>query len=148
MSLVLNIMANDISGYFISYTPDEVSIIPKLSCPKLFPELGIFLEYLSRRNALHYLDDLGRSVFRRRFGKYMHMIFYYFHGIYLKTILFSNMLEYFFKTLRDFFRKYPFTVFGYPDQMIFQIIYGVFRSSNSHTVFYNSYYFLYQGIKV
>jgi|WetSurMetagenome_2_1015567.scaffolds.fasta_scaffold139432_2 hypothetical protein len=146
MILELNIMAYDISGYFITHTPDEVSIIPEFSCPKLFLEPGIFFEYLSRRNALHYLDNLRWSVFRRSFGKYVHMIFHYFHGIYLKTILLRNMLEHFFKILRYFLRKYLFTIFRNPYQMILKIIYSVFRSSDSHAVFYNSYYFLYQGL--
>jgi hypothetical protein len=112
MSLGLNIVANDFSSYFISYTPDKVSIIPRLSSSKLFLQLGIFFEYLSRRYTLHYLHYLGWSLFRWHFGKYVHMVFHYFHGVYLKTILFGNMLEHFFQISHDFFRKYPLTVFG------------------------------------
>ena len=146
MSLVLNIVANDVDGYFVSDTPDEVSVIPKLSCPKLFPKLGIFLECLSRRDTLHYLDYFCRRVFWRCFGKYVHVVFHYFHRIYMKAILFGNMLKHFFQVFCYFPVEYLFPVLGYPDQMIFKAIDGVFGSSYSHAVFYNSYYFAYQGL--
>ena len=144
MSLILNIVANDVSGYFVTHTPGEVSVIPKLSCPKLFPELGKFLEYLSRRDALHYLDYFCRRIFWRCFGKYVHMVFHYFHRVYVKAVLFGNMLKHFFKVFRYLPVEYLFPVLGYPDQVVFKIVDGVFGSSYSHAVFYNSYYFAYQ----
>ena len=139
MSLILNIPANDVSSDFIANTPDKIPVIPKLSRPKLFPELGKLLECLSRRDTLHYLHHLSRRVFRRGFGKYMHVVFHYFHSIYVKAVLFSYMQEDPFKIFRYLSAEYLLPIFGYPHQMVFKVIDGMFGSSYSHVVFYNSY---------
>ena len=144
MSLVLNIVTDYVSGYYITNTPYKVSIIPKLSRPKLFPQIGIFLECFSRRYTLHYLHYICRRVFRRCFGEYVHMIFHHLHCVYMKTIFFCNALKHILQIFRYLSAKYLFTVLWYPYQMVFKIIDSVFGSSYSHAVFYISYYFVYQ----
>ena len=146
MSLVLNIAADEVSSYFVSHTSDEISIAPKLSSPKLFPKIREFLECLSSRNTFHYLNYIGWGVFGRRFGEYVHVIFHYLHCIYIKAILFCNTLKYFFKVSGYFLVEYLFTVFGYPDQVVFKIIDGVFDPSYSHAVFYNRWNLHYQDL--
>ena len=43
MRLILNIFSYYVSGDFISNTLDKITIVPQLTCPKLFPNLGKFL---------------------------------------------------------------------------------------------------------
>jgi hypothetical protein len=139
MTLVFNIFTNDIGGYFVSYTPNEVSVIPQLMRPKLFPQFGIFLKHFSGRYAFHYLHNLRRSIARRSFDKKVHMIFHHFHDIYTKLILFRYLLEDFFHVSSHLSIKYVLPIFGYPYQMILKIIDSVLGTSYPHAVFYNSF---------
>ena len=138
MSLILNIPADYIGSDFIANTPDEIAIMPKLSSPKLFLELRKFPKYLPRQYAFHYLHDLSRRVFRRSFGKYVHMVFHYFHDIYMKALFLCYMLEDFFQISRYLSVKNLPPILGYPNQMVFQIVDRVLRPSYSHATFYNS----------
>ena len=135
MILVLNIATNDVSSNLISNTPDKVTVIPQFSSPKLFPGVGKLLEYLFCRYALHYLYQSGWRISRWRSQKHMHMVLNYFHGIYFKTILFTYPLKYFLQIARDITTQYILPVFWNPDQIIFQIVDGLFGSFYTHDIF-------------
>ena len=135
MRLVLNIFSNYVSGDFISNTPDKIAIIPQLTCPKLFPNLGKFFKQLPARYAFHYLYYFCWSIPRRCFQKYVQMVFYYFHCIYRKSIFLSDMNKYFFQVARNITGQYLLSIFWYPYQVIFQIINGMLGSSYSHAIF-------------
>jgi hypothetical protein len=62
MSLILNIFAYYISGNFITYTSNKISIAPKFPRPKLFPQLRELPEYLACRYTFHYLCGLGWRI--------------------------------------------------------------------------------------
>jgi hypothetical protein len=57
----------------------------------------------------------GVRVLRRGFDKYVDMVFCHFHGIYIKIILFSYVLEDVFYVSSYIGIKYKLTVFGNPD---------------------------------
>jgi hypothetical protein len=63
------------------------------------------------------------------------MIFYYFHGIYLKPIFLSNMIKYFFQVPRNIPGQYMLSILRYPLQVILQIVNGMLGSSYSHAIF-------------
>ena len=135
MSLVFNIFPNDISYHVISNTPDEIAIIPQLSCPKLFPKLGIFLKDFPRRYAFHYLHHIGWRISRRCSHEYMHMVFHDPYRVYLEFILLGYLFKDFFEIFRHFSIQYLFPVFRYPYQVILQIVDCMFCPSDSHAVF-------------
>jgi hypothetical protein len=135
MSLVFNIFPDDIGYNFISNTPDEVSIIPHFSCPKLLPQLGILFEYFSGRYAFHYLYYFRRRIPRWCSHEYVHMVFHYSYRIYLKFIFLSNLFEDFFKVLRFFWIHYLLSIFRYPYQVVLQIIDRMLCPSYSHAAF-------------
>ena len=58
MSLELNIFTGYIGGHFITNTANEVAVIPQLSSPELFSQLGELLERFSRRDVFHDLYHL------------------------------------------------------------------------------------------
>jgi len=132
MSLIFNIFPNYVCGYFVTNASDKIAVIPQLPCPKLFPQVGKLLEYLTGGDALHHLNNLRRRISRRDFNKYVNMVCHNFHRIYPEPILFGYLSEYVFYVTRYFFIKYLLHVLRYPHQVIFQIIYGMLCPSYSH----------------
>ena len=132
MSLIFNIFPYYVSGDFITYTPDKISIAPKLPSPQLLPQFREFLEHFSSRYALQYLNYLRRRVLRWRFYKYMHVVFHHFHRVYMKLILVSNPPKYLFQILPNIAIQYIFPILRYPDQVILNIINSVLCSSYAH----------------
>ena len=135
MRLVFNIFSNYVGGDFISNTSDKIAIVPQLICPELFLNLGKFFKQLPTRYAFHYLYYFCWSIPRRCFQKYVHMVFCYFHGIYLKPIFLSNMIKYFFQVPRNIPGQYMLSILRYPLQVILQIVNGMLGSSYSHAIF-------------
>jgi len=133
MSLIFNIPPYDLSGDFVTYTPNKISIAPELPSPELFPQFGKFLKYLSGRHTFQYLHYLRWGISGWCLNKYVHMVFHDFHRIYPEFILFSYPLKYLFQVPRYLLVQYLLPVLRYPHQVIFQIIYGVFCPSHSHT---------------
>jgi len=132
MSLIFNIPAYNLSGDFVTYTPNKISIAPQLPNPELFPQVGKFLEYLSGRQIFQYLRYLRRGISGWCLNKYVHMVFHDFHRIYPEFIFLSNPLKHLFQIPRNFPTQCVFPVLRYPHQVILQIIYGVFSPSNPH----------------
>ena len=122
MRLVFNISSNYIGGDFVTYTTNEVTVIPQFPRPQLLSQFREFLEYLSRRYTFHYLNYLRRRILRGYFNKYVNMIFHYFHSIYIKVIMLSYLIEYLFQVTRYPFIQYVLPIFRYPYNMIFQIV--------------------------
>jgi hypothetical protein len=63
------------------------------------------------------------------------MVFYDFHGIYLKPIFLSDMIKYFFQIPRNIPGQYLLSILTYPYQVIFQIVNAMLGSSYSHAIF-------------
>ena len=135
MDLILNILPNYISRYFVSHTPDKISITPKLSCPQLFPQFRKLPEHFSCRNTFQYLHYLRRGISGWCFYKYVYMVFHDFHRIYLELVLLCNTSKHLFQILRNFPTQYMLPILRYPHQVILQIIYGVLRPSYAHAIF-------------
>ncbi len=135
MGLILNIFADCISGYFVTNTPDKVTVTPQFPSPKLFSQLWKPLERFTGRDTFHHLYHLCRRVSRRCLNKYVYMVFHDFHRIYPKFILLGYPPKYFFQVPRNLLTQYMLPVFRYPYQMILQIIYGMFSPSNPHATF-------------
>jgi len=132
MSLKLNIFTDYIGGHFITDTANEVAVIPQLSSPELFSQLGELLERFSRRDAFHDLHHLCRRVFRWCFNKDMYVVFHYLHCIYAQLILFGNVPKDLLYISRNLPFQYMLPVLRYPYQMVLQIIHGMVRPSNTH----------------
>ena len=135
MSLVLNIFPYYVSGDFITYTPNKISIAPKFPRPKFLPQIRKLPKYLTRRHTFHYLYHLCRGIPRWCLNKYMHMVFYHLHRIYPELISLSNPLKNLFQVLRNFPTQYVLPVLRYPYQVVLQVIYGMFCPSYTHAVF-------------
>ena len=133
MGLIFNIFPYYVSGDFITYTPDKISIAPKLPRPKLLPQLRKLPKYFTRRHTFHYLHHLCWGITRWCLNKYMHVVFHHLHRIYPELIFLSNPLKHLFQILGNFPTQYVFPVLRYPHQVILQIIYGMFSPSNSHS---------------
>jgi len=132
MRLIFNIFPYYVSGDFITYTPNKVSIAPKLPCPQLFPQFRKLLKYFTGRHTLQYLHYSCRGISGWYLNKYMHVVFDNFHRIYPELILLSYPLKYLFQVLRNFTTQYVFPVLRYPHQVVLQIVYGMLCPSNSH----------------
>ena len=135
MNLIFNIFTYYVGSDLISYTPDEISIIPKFTRPQLLPQFRKLLKYLTGRHTLQYLYHLRRRIPRRYLNKYVHMVRHNLHCVYTKLILLGYMLKHLFQILRNFPTQYLLPILRYPYQMILQIIYGMFGPSNPHIGF-------------
>ena len=134
MSLIFNIPPYDLSGDFVTYTPNKISIAPELPSPELFPQFGKFLKYLSGRHTFQYLHYLRWGISGWCLNKYVHMVFHDFHRIYPELILLGNQLKDLFQILHNFPTQYVLPVLRYPHQVILQVMYSMFCPSNPHAV--------------
>ena len=134
MGLIFDILPYYVSGNFVAYTPNKVSIAPKLPCPQLFPQFRKLLEYLTGRHAFQYLYRLRWGIPRWYLNKYVHVVFHDFHRIYRKLILLGYLLKHLFQVVRNFSTQDVLPVLRYTHQMILQVIHGMFCPSNPHAV--------------
>ena len=132
MGLIFNIFTYYVSGDFVTYTPNKISITPKLLRPQLFPQFRKLPKYLTRRYTFQYLHYLRRGISGRYLNKYMHVIPHDFHNIYLELIFLGFLLKHLLQMLRNFITQYVLPIFWYPHQVILQVIYGMFCPSNPH----------------
>lgn len=135
MGLVFYIFPNDIRSYFVTNTPDKVTVIPQFTSPKLFPQLGKLFEYLSSRYSLHYLYNFRWRIFWWRLGKYVYMVFNDFHRTYSESIFISYFCKCLFQIDRYVFTQYMLPVFRYPYQLILQVIDSMFGPFYTHADF-------------
>lgn len=135
MGLIFNIFPYYISGNFVTYTPDKISIAPKLPRPQLFPQFRKLLKYLACRHTFQYLHYLRWGISGRYLNKYMHVVFHYSHSIYLELILLSYPLKDLLQMPRNFITQYVLSIFWYPYQVILQVIYSMLRPSITHATF-------------
>jgi hypothetical protein len=120
MSLILDVFTDYIRSDFVTCTADKVTIVPQFPTPKLFPYLRKLLEYLSGRDAFHYLYHSGRRVPRRYLNKYVNMVFHHFHGIYHPLIFLRYVLDYLFHILPYLSAQNILPVLQYPYQVILE----------------------------
>ena len=132
MSLILNISANNVRSYCITYGPDKISVAPEFPGPQLFPQFRKLFKYFSGRYAFHYLHHLGRRISRRNLDKYVYMIIHYLHRIYCEPVLISYLSKYLFNISSNFTTQYTLSVLRYPYQMVFQVIYCMLSPSYHH----------------
>src|ERR1700758_2589310 len=121
--MILNITFYNLCGYLISYSSYKIPITPKLSCPKLSPYLGKFFEYRFSTSTLEYSHYLSRSILRWCTKKYMYMVFYYCHCLYLKLIYFCHFSKYLLHSFGYNLCQNHLSVLWYPYKMIFKIVY-------------------------
>lgn len=91
--MVLNITLYNLCSYLIPYTSDKIPVTSKLSCPKLSSYLREFPKYHISTPAFKYSYYLARSILGWSTKKYMHMVFYYRHSLYLKLIYLAISLN-------------------------------------------------------
>ena len=135
MFLILNIFPDYLRRYFVSYTPHEVAVLPYHPRPHRFAYIRKLLEYLSRRYTLHYLYHSCRSIRWRGFEEHMHVVFHYFHRVYIEVIFLRNLPKNLFNILTNFITQNMHPILRHPHQVIFQVVDGVFCPAYSHTAF-------------
>ncbi len=99
MFLIFYILSDYICGYFVSYTPHKISIVPYLPRPHLLLHFRKLFVYLSRRYTFQYLYYSCWRVFRWSLDKYMNMILHEFHRIYSTSSSATTRLFSFFMVL-------------------------------------------------
>lgn len=117
-----DIFFNHFCGYFVSNTCSVVSGGPKMAAPQLPLDLRELLKDSPGRYRFKYTHDLsGRPPWSSR-HKQIHMIRHQLHLQNFKTMLFSNLVEKFFKPFLYGTQQKGFAIFRYPNQVILQIV--------------------------
>lgn len=124
-----NVAPNHFRCHSIPNRPHKVSVIPQLSSPQLFPQLGVPVKHLPCRHTLEYLHHSTRTVFRGRLQEQMHVIRHHFHRIYLQLVSLRNPFKDLFQPLAYLTSQYQLAIFRCPHKVILQIVYRVFGSS-------------------
>src|SRR3972149_94316 len=73
-SLFLDVFSDDLRCHFVTHRSNIVPVSPEFPTPKLLLYLRELPEYLTRRNALHYLHHVSRCVSWRCAHKHMNVI--------------------------------------------------------------------------
>ena len=109
-TMILYILSDYFSRYLIAYGPGKIPIFPKLTTPKMFLYLWMLTKNQTRTDTLHYSHNLGYAISRWKRQKYVHMILCYFHRIYLKPMIDSNLFKYTSHALLYVSPQYPLPI--------------------------------------
>src|SRR4030066_1827725 len=136
MSMIFYIFLYCLTGYFVPYRPDKISIFPEFSSPQFFLYPWMPPEYFLRTYALQHPHRFPYRISRRYARKYVHVITRYLH-FYDFTV---PCCQYLFKQL--LYRipylpiQYPFTIFRRPYKMISRIVNCMAHSFYAHAAYY------------
>ncbi|TSC67494.1 MAG: hypothetical protein G01um101472_406 [Parcubacteria group bacterium Gr01-1014_72] len=134
MVLVLDVSLDNEGGNLIAHRSDEVPIAPEFSSPQLLLHLWKFLEDLSCGYAFQNIDNLGGSNAWGGGGVEMEVV-----GLDILLDDFKSIRPcYFgkevFKKFLHLFGQHPFSVLGWPDKVVIQLVDRVCCPSDCHTV--------------
>ena len=132
ITVILNIFSDYFCRYLVTYGPGKISVFPKFTTPKMLLHLWMLMKNHARTHTLQYPHYLGNTISRWKRQKYVHMIWGNFHCVDLKTMIQSHFLKYTLHTLLYLTPKYPLPILRSPYQMIFRVIYGMWRSFHCH----------------
>jgi hypothetical protein len=132
--MILYILSDYFSRYIIAYGPGKIPIFPKLTTPKMFLYLRMLAKDHTCTDTPHYSHNLGYAVSRWERQEYVNMIQGYFHRIYLKPMINGNFFKYNSYSLLDVSSQYPLPILWRPYQVIFRVIYSMWRSFNCHVL--------------
>src|SRR3972149_479803 len=135
--LIVYISSYYICGYFVSNRSNEVTIVPKLSAPKILLQPRIFLKNLAGAYPFQYIHHLCWGILRRSSQKHMNMVWHNFHRIYFKFVLLSYFFKKFFNSFSHLLLQNTLAILWNPDKVIFDVIHCMLRSFNSHAVYLN-----------
>src|SRR3990172_1613867 len=126
--MILYISPYYLCRYLIPNTPYKIPITPKLPSPKLLSHLWKFPKYHLGTLTFQYPNYLSRRILGWCTKKYMHVILYYCHPLYIKLICLCNFSKYFLYPLRYIFSQNHLPVLWYPYKMILKTIYSMMCS--------------------
>jgi hypothetical protein len=132
ITMILNILSDHFGRYLIAYSSCKISVFPKFTTPKLLFHLWVLMKNHARTHTLQYPHYLGNTISRWKRQKYMHVIYGYFHRVNLKTMIQRHLFKYALHTLLYVTTKYPLPILRSPHQMIFCVIYSMWRSFHCH----------------
>src|SRR3989338_7468951 len=135
--LILYISSYYICGYFVSNRSDKVSIVPKFSTPKIFLQPRVLFKNFAGAYSFQYIHNLCRGIPWWSSQKHMNMVWHNFHRIYFKFILLSYFPKKLFNSFLHPLFQNTLAILWNPDNVIFDVIYRMFRSFNSHAVHSN-----------
>src|SRR3990170_3620696 len=121
--MILYITPYYLCRYLIPNTPYKIPITPKL-----LSHLRKFSKYHLGTLTLQYPHYFSSRILGWCAKKYMHVILYYCHPLYIKLIYLCNFSKYFLYPLRYIFSQNHLLVLRYPYKMILKIIYSVMGS--------------------
>ncbi len=120
--MIFAIISNHLCGYFVANGSSKISVLPKFSTPELLFHFRMLFENYTGTDALEHRYHLGNRVARGKGQKDMDMVFCDLKGIYLKAVMYGNLLKDFFCSFSQISTQDPFSIFRRPYQVVFRII--------------------------
>ncbi len=127
--MIRYVTPNHITRHFIADGSHEVPIAPELTTPQLPSQVRKLAKHLSGRYALQDLHYTSWGQPRRRFKEYVYMILHHLHRVDDHIVLFGNPLKHLFDVLSYLFCQDALSIFRNPYEMVFEIMYRMFASS-------------------
>lgn len=131
-AMMLYIFPYHIICNLLSYCSEKISLLPKMTTPKLFFNPWKLFENLTSRNTFNYSYNLGNRISWRKRNQYVNMIFSHFTTVYLKIKMTGDLKKKLLYPLTNFINKNFFSVFWAPNQMVLGFINCMTRSFQAH----------------
>ena len=136
MAMILYIILNRITGYFITYSPNKIPVFPKLTTPKLPFNLWISPKNLFGTHALKYPYNLAYRIFRWNTREYMNVIFSNFQFYNLTVSYCQDFFKQFDNCFPYFVLKNKLPIFRCPYQMVSRIVNCMAQTFYAHADYY------------
>ena len=110
ITVILNIFSDNFGRYLVTYGPGKISVFPKFTTPKLLLHLCVLMKNHARTYTLQYPHYPGNTISQWKRQKYMHVIYGYFHRVYLKPMIQRHLFKYALHTLLYVTTKYALPI--------------------------------------
>jgi hypothetical protein len=132
ITVIRNIFPDYFGRYLVAYSPGKISVLQKFITSKILLHLWMLMKNHTCTHVLQYLHYLENTISRWKRQKYEYMIRGNFHRVNFKPMIQRQLLKYFLYSLLYVLAKYSLPILRSPDQMIFRVIYRMWRSFYKH----------------
>jgi hypothetical protein len=136
MPMILYIVLNCITGYFVPNSSDKISVFPKLTTPKLSFNLRIFPKNLLRTHTFDNSYNITYRISRRNTREYMNVILTDLQLHNLTVSYCQNLLKQLANCFPYFAFKNKLPIFRCPHQMISRIVNCMAQTFYAHAAYY------------
>jgi len=116
------VLSNHLCCHLVANGSGKISLLQKLFTPQLFLYIRILLKYYTGSDALEHSYHLGYAVPRGKLQKDTDMVLFDLKAIYLKAVMYGNLLKDLFRSFSNISAQDPLSIFRSQFHVIFHVI--------------------------